>query len=65
MSTFNKFVILFSDPTIRNILGQKKSALDLSEIMAKRKVLLVRLPLGGIGIEKVRLTSPPSDAKPR
>lgn len=48
VSKFDRFV---TDKTMRNILGQKKSAFNLDEIMAQKKVLLVDLAKGKIGEE--------------
>lgn len=55
MSTLNKIFGLIVDPTVRNIVGQVKSSLDLRDIMANRKILLVCLPQGELGIEKSTL----------
>jgi hypothetical protein len=48
VSKFDRFV---TDQTMRNILGQPKSAFNLEEIMAQKKILLVDLAKGKIGEE--------------
>lgn len=48
VSKFDRFL---TDITMRNILGQAKSAFDLNKIMAERKILLVDLSKGKIGEE--------------
>lgn len=47
-SKFDRFI---TDRTMRNIIGQKKSAFNFDEIMAQKKVLLVDLAKGKIGEE--------------
>jgi len=54
-STLNKIRALVSDPTIRNVIGQKKSSFNLSDIIKDKQILLVSLPQGKLGIEKSRL----------
>jgi type IV secretory pathway TraG/TraD family ATPase VirD4 len=54
-STLNKSFVLFSDPRIRHMLGQKDSAFQLSDIIKDRKILLARLPQGQLGIHKTKL----------
>ena len=48
VSKFDKFV---SDKLMRNILGQPRSAFNLAEVMAEKKILLVDLAKGKIGEE--------------
>ncbi|MBI2485219.1 type IV secretion system DNA-binding domain-containing protein [Candidatus Uhrbacteria bacterium] len=48
----NKFGQLLTDPLLRNIFGQKKSKIDLYEIMQNKKILLVNLSKGRVGDEK-------------
>ncbi|HLC82496.1 MAG TPA: DUF87 domain-containing protein, partial [Bacteroidia bacterium] len=48
VSKFDKFV---TDKLMRNILGQPKSAFNLADIMAQKKILLVDLAKGKIGEE--------------
>jgi hypothetical protein len=48
VSKFDRFL---TERTMRNILGQPKSALNFDEIMDKRKILLVDLSKGKIGEE--------------
>jgi hypothetical protein len=45
----NKVGQFLSSTTIRNIVGQPHSSFDLKEIMDKKKILLVSLPIGKIG----------------
>jgi hypothetical protein len=48
VSKFDKFV---TDKLMRNILGQPRSAFNLPQVMAEKKVLLVDLAKGNIGEE--------------
>jgi len=48
VSKFDRFV---TDKTMRNILGQSRSAIDFPKIMAEKKILLVDLSKGKIGEE--------------
>jgi hypothetical protein len=48
VSKFDRFV---TDRTMRNILGQPKSAINFPKIMAEKKILLVDLSKGKIGEE--------------
>lgn len=45
----NKIGRLLSNPTLRNILGQPKSRIDLRRVMDEGKVLLVNLSKGRVG----------------
>ncbi len=45
----NKVGQFLASPLIRNIVGQKKSSLDISEIMNSGKILLINLSKGKIG----------------
>ncbi|MDR3125833.1 MAG: ATP-binding protein [Candidatus Nomurabacteria bacterium] len=45
----------FSTSTMRNILGQLHSGLDLNEIMNNRKILIVNLSKGALGEEESKL----------
>jgi hypothetical protein len=45
----------FSTNTMRNILGQLRSGLDLNEIMNNRKILIVNLSKGALGEEESKL----------
>jgi len=42
-------------PILRNILGQTKSSIDIDEVMASRKVLVVNLSTGKLGQDKADL----------
>lgn len=48
VSKFDRFI---TESTMRNILGQPKSALDFSKIMAEKKIFLADLSKGKIGEE--------------
>jgi len=48
VSKFDRFV---TDPTLRNIIGQSKSAFDFREIMDDKKILIVNLAKGKLGEE--------------
>jgi hypothetical protein len=48
VSKFDRFV---TDKLMRNILGQPKSAFNMSKVMAEKKILLVDLSKGKIGEE--------------
>lgn len=50
ISKFDRFV---TDSTIRNIVGQSKSAFDFTEIMNQKKILIVNLSKGTIGEENM------------
>jgi hypothetical protein len=45
----SKFGPFITNTTIRNIIGQPKSAFNIREIMDNQKVLLVNLSKGKIG----------------
>lgn len=48
VSKFDRFV---TDSTLRNIIGQSKSAFDLREIMDRQRILIVNLAKGKLGEE--------------
>lgn len=48
VAKFDRFI---TDITMRNILGQAKSAVDLNKVMSEKKILLVDLAKGKIGEE--------------
>ena len=54
-STLNNFDQFVTDPTFRHIFGQHHSKIDLSEIMDKSKILLVKLPIGHLGHKKASM----------
>ncbi len=45
----NKVGQFTSNPLIRNIIGQKKSKINLREIIDSNKILIIRLPVGLLG----------------
>jgi hypothetical protein len=45
----SKFGPLVGDPLVRNIVGQRKSGIDIARLMDERKVLLVNLAKGRLG----------------
>lgn len=51
----NKVGQFISNPLIRNIIGQPKSAFDIREIMDNRKIFIMNLSKGKIGEENSRL----------
>lgn len=51
----NKVGQFLSTPTIRNIVGQPKSNIDIREIMDKEKILVVNLSRGKIGEDNTAL----------
>jgi hypothetical protein len=57
----NKLRDFLADPMLRNIIGQGQAAgavrprLDMAEVLAQDKILLVRLPKGKLGKEKTAL----------
>ncbi len=51
----NKVGRFLAPPTIRNILGQRTSSLDLEEIMNSGKILLINLSKGKIGEDNANL----------
>jgi len=48
VSKFDRFI---TDQTLRNIIGQSKSAFDFQEIMDKGKILIINLSKGKLGEE--------------
>lgn len=54
-STLTKIGMLISDERIRNVIGRTKSAIDFHRIMSRRKILIVRLPIGKLGASKVKI----------
>lgn len=55
LSTLNKIGALIADPTIRNSIGQSRTAIDFGEILDQRRIFIARLPQGELGIEKSSL----------
>ncbi|MBP0685800.1 hypothetical protein J8J21_22395, partial [Mycobacterium tuberculosis] len=55
LSTLNKIGQLITDPTVRNIIGQPRSRLSFRDIMDSRKILIVRLAQGELGMQKSSL----------
>ncbi|MDR3386869.1 MAG: type IV secretion system DNA-binding domain-containing protein [Rudaea sp.] len=55
LSTLNKIGQLITDPTVRNIIGQPRSRLSFRDIMDARKILIVRLAQGELGMQKSSL----------
>lgn len=51
----NKIGQLVGNPLVRNILSQWHPSIDLSEVLAKRRILLVRLPKGELGADAANL----------
>lgn len=51
----NKIGQFITNPLIRNIIGQDKSAFDLREVMDKEKIFLANLSVGAIGEETASL----------
>jgi CxxC-x17-CxxC domain-containing protein len=51
----NKVGQFISNPLIRNIIGQTKSAFDIRDIMDKKKIFIMNLSKGRIGEENSRL----------
>jgi len=51
----NKIGRFLAPPTIRNILGQRTSSLDLNDIMNSGKILFVNLSKGKIGVDNANL----------
>jgi len=51
----NKVGQFLSSPTIRNIVGQPKSKIDIRKIMDNKKILLLRLAQGQIGEDNAAL----------
>ncbi len=51
----NKVGQFLTNPLIRNIVGQKKSSINIREIMDKKKILIVNLSKGRIGEDTAKL----------
>ena len=45
----NKLGALLANPYVRNILGQWKPSVDLADIIARERILIVRAPKGELG----------------
>jgi hypothetical protein len=55
LSTVNKIFNLIVDPAMRNLIGQKKSAFDFAEVIAKNKIVIVSVPSGKLSLSKIRV----------
>lgn len=53
-STYNKAFAMILDTRIRNVLGQRKSAFQMADVL-DGKILLARLPQGSLGLEQVKI----------
>jgi len=51
----NKIGQVISNPSVRNILSQWHPRLDLDRVLARRQILLVRLPKGQLGADPANL----------
>jgi len=51
----NKLGAVLASPFVRNILGQWKPTINLDQIIAEQRVLLVRVPKGSLGEEQANL----------
>ncbi|KKT86478.1 MAG: hypothetical protein UX26_C0007G0014 [Parcubacteria group bacterium GW2011_GWC1_45_9] len=51
----NKVGQFTSNPLIRNIIGQKKTKINLREIIDSNKILIIRLPVGLVGETNAQL----------
>ncbi|MEE8449824.1 MAG: hypothetical protein V3S39_09350, partial [Thermodesulfobacteriota bacterium] len=51
----NKVGQFISTPLIRNIIGQTRSAIEMRDVMNKRKILIMNLSKGRIGEDNSRL----------
>jgi len=54
-STLNKIGALIADPRIRYVIGQPKNKIDVNDILDNRRILLVSLPQGKLGLEKASI----------
>ena len=54
-SVQNKIGQVLSNPFVRNIIGQWRPTVDLDALMAKKRILIVRLPKGAMGTEPAHL----------
>src|SRR3954447_9450368 len=52
LSTVNKVFNLIIDPTLRNVIGQKKSAFDFGKVLAENKIVIVSVPQGKLGLKR-------------
>ena len=55
LSTLNKIGAMIADPAIRAVIGQPRSRIDLSAILANGGILIASLPQGQLGVEKSAL----------
>ena len=51
----NKIGQVLSNPAVRNVLSQWHPSLDLEAVLAKRRILLVRVPKGELGADPANL----------
>lgn len=54
-STLNNLDPFITDPTFRNLFGQKRSNINFKDIMDNGQILLVKLPQGHLGLLKSKL----------
>lgn len=54
-SVQNKIGQVISNPAVRNVISQWRPTLDLSVVMRKRQILIVRLPKGNLGADPANL----------
>ena len=55
LSTINKVFTLIVDPAIRYVIGQKKSAYNFADVLAKNQIVIVSVPHGRLGIKKASI----------
>lgn len=55
VSTMNKVGKLVLSPTLRNILGQRRSGFDFRRVMDERQILIVNLSKGRLGADNANL----------
>lgn len=51
----NKLGAFLANPTVRNLVGQERSRVDLRALIDRRGILLAKLPAGTLGEDVVRL----------
>lgn len=51
----NKLGAFVANPIVRNIVAQERSRVDLGDLIARRGILLAKLPVGRIGEDAARL----------
>jgi hypothetical protein len=55
LSTINKIFTLIIDPAVRRVIGQKKSAFNFADALAKNRIVIISVPHGRLSIKKASI----------